>query len=93
MGKFCWLVGYSYIKVIYQFNFLIVNEVNFSVVDIDSDGVEDMVFVCKGDYFFGILCYQFKLCGEWQVLLQWIIGINLVVFFNQYFYGNENNEY
>lgn len=85
-SKFNWNVGYSYVKATYESAFKIASEVN-------SSAVNDEIQVESGDELPGIPNHQLKFRGEWLATPNWVIGTNILVFSDQYSFGNENNEH
>lgn len=85
-GKLSWAAGYSYVRVTYQTDLELVNEVNSS-----SDG--DVIQVRKGDRLANIPDHQLKLRMQYDVTPDWNIGTNITMFSDVYVRGNENNDH
>lgn len=85
-GKFSWAAGYSYVRVTYQTDLELVNQVNSS-----SDG--DVIQVRKGDRLANIPDHQLKLRMQYDVTSDWNIGTNITMFSDVYVRGNENNDH
>lgn len=85
-GKFSWTAGYSYVRVTYQTDLELVNQVNSS-----SDG--DVIQVRKGDRLANIPDHQLKLRMQYDVTPDWNIGTNITMFSDVYVRGNENNDH
>jgi outer membrane receptor protein involved in Fe transport len=85
-SKFNWNIGYSYVKATYESAFKIASQVN-------SSAVGNEIQVESGDELPGIPNHQLKFRGEWLATPNWVIGTNILVFSDQYSFGNENNEH
>ena len=62
-------------------------------LSVNSSAVGDEIQVERGDELPGIPNHQLKFRGEWLATPNWVIGTNILVFSDQYSFGNENNEH
>lgn len=85
MDKFSFNAGYSLILARYDSDLTLGNEVN-------SASANKSINVKKGDYLASIPKHQLKLRGQYEIMPQWSLGVNVTAFSGQYVQGNENNK-
>jgi outer membrane receptor protein involved in Fe transport len=91
-GNLTLQLRYSLIDATYQSSFAVSSPNNSSAVDVDGDGVPDLIFVQPGNRIPGVPRQQFKFRADYAFTPTVRAGLNVVAFSSQYARGDENNQ-